>query len=297
MILIDFSQLAIAGVFAFSSDFKKGSDTEKMSDIMRHAFLTSVLGYKAQYGKRYGEIVFACDGSNNWRKSAFKFYKQHRAKDRAESEMDWGAIFKLIDVIRTELETVFPWRVIRHDNAEGDDVIAVLTKMVTEADSTVEGSLFDDPEPVLIVSSDGDFKQLHSLGDVVQINPMMKKRVEKPTTTFLIEKIITGDKGDGVPSVLCGDDFFVNEDSGRAPPVTKKVIERFKAGIGLSEEEKRRFERNRQLISFEYIPETIKQEIVSLYNATTPKKDLNRIMEFLMEKRARQLLGRVQEFK
>ena len=75
------------------------------------------------------------------------------------------------------------------------------------------------------------------------------------------------------------------------------MIERFSKGVGLTDEEKRRFERNRQLISFDYIPDDIRSEIVETYLAAKPNADLNTIMEYLMSKRARQLLERVHEFK
>ncbi len=105
--------------------------------------------------------------------------------------------------------------------------------------------------------------------------------------------------GDGVPSVLCPDDWFVNEvyEGVRAKPVTKSVKAKFKSGIGLTEEEKRRFERNRQLISFDYIPKDLEQTIIDTYKTTVPNKDLEKTMKFLIEVRAKQLLDRIMEFK
>lgn len=296
MILADYSQLGIAGCFAFSADFQKGQDTGKMLDIIRHSFLMSMLSYKQKYGKKYGEIVIACDGSDNWRKKVYPYYKQHRKAAREEATMDWNTVFKHLDALRADLETVFPWKVIRHDRAEGDDVISTLVDYVVE-NHTVQDGLFEISEPILILSSDGDFKQLHEKGDIKQWNPLHKKWVSKPDKDFLIDKIIRGDGGDGIPSVLSPDDFYVDPNSGRAKPVTAKVVERFSKGVGLTEEEKRRFERNRQLISFDYIPDDIRSEIVEQYLTATPNKDLNTIMEYLMSKRARQLLERVHEFK
>lgn len=296
MILIDFSQLAIAGCFAFQSDFRKGQDVGKMGDIIRHAFLTSVLSYKRQYEKKYGEIVICCDGRDNWRKGAFQYYKQHRKKNREESDMDWGAIFKHVNTMKEDLIQHFPWRVIEHPNGEGDDVIAVLTKWVVETRYVLDG-LYESSEPVLIVSSDGDFIQLHPLGDVKQYNPMHKKWVTTKDEDFLIEKIISGDSGDGIPSVLSPDNFIVDENSGRAKPVTVKVREKFRNLNSLDEEELRRYKRNEQLISFEYIPENIQKDIVEMYKECKISATLNDTMEYLMSKRAKLLLERIQEFK
>ncbi len=304
MILVDYSQLAIAGCFAFQSDFKEGADKGKMLDIIRHSFLMSVLSYKQQHSKKYGEIVFACDGNDYWRKGVFEHYKAHRKKNREESSLDWDAIFKHISTLQEDLKKVFPWRVISVSRAEGDDVIGVLTKYALARESEDVGgfkvggsTLFSEPEPVLIISSDDDFRQLHDLGPVKQFSPMRKKWVTAAEKDFLIEKIIRGDGGDGVPSVLCADDFYVDENSGRAKPVTKAVVSRFKSAVGLSEEEIRRYERNRQLIDFDYIPKDIQDEIIRAYENTTPKTDLNGIMEYLMSKRARLLLNRLQDFR
>ena len=267
-----------------------------MGDVIRHSFFMSLLSYKRNHGKKYGDIVIACDGSDNWRKTVFPQYKQHRKAARAESSMDWDAVFSHMDSLREDLVEVFPWKVIRHDRAEGDDVIGVLTKYVVDNHTIMDG-LFETSEPVLILSSDGDFGQLHFLGDIKQWNPLHKKWVGKPQENFLVEKIIRGDGGDGIPSVLSPDDFYTNVASGRAKPVTKSVVERFTKGLGLDKEEIRRFERNRQLISFDYITEDIKSEIVEMFLQANPNKDLNAIMNYLMGKRARQLLERIHEFK
>ena len=105
--------------------------------------------------------------------------------------------------------------------------------------------------------------------------------------------------GDGIPSALCPDDWFVNPafEGVRAKPVTKKVIDKFKSGVGLTTEEQDRYIRNKTLIDFSMIPEGVSQAILDAYHMSTPKKDLHGVMNFLMTVRAKQLLERVQEFK
>lgn len=297
MILVDFSQVAIAGCYAFQSDFKKGRDTQKMRDIIRHSFLTSILGIKKTHGKKYGEIVFACDGSRSWRKDAFKHYKANRAKGRDDSDLDWSAIFDHINNLREEMTKFFQWRVIKINGAEGDDIIGILTKYVTDTRTKLDG-LFEVVEPVLIISSDKDFFQLHTTPTVAQYSPIQKKMVGDSSPDFLIEKIIRGDAGDGVPSVLCADDWFVNEayDGVRATAVTKAVVSRFKAGIGLTDEETRRLNRNKQMISFECIPESLSTEIINSYESIKPNRDLEKTLNFLISVRAKQLIDRIREF-
>lgn len=297
MIVVDYSQVLLASVFVFADDFKKGKDPDKMKGILRHTLLSSLLVYKREYGKKYGEIVIACDGREYWRKKYFPLYKANRKKGREESDMDWDSIFAHLADMRQELIDYFPWKVIHLPEAEGDDIMAVLAKYCVENHTTQDG-LFEDVEPVLLISSDGDMRQCHSKY-VRQWSPMQKKFVAPPEKDFLVEKIIKGDGGDGIASVLCPDDWFINPEfeNVRAKPVTKKVLDKFKAGIGLTEEESARYMRNKTLIDFSCIPESVSNDIIAAYKKPAPKTDLNKIMNFLMSVRAKQLLERVQEFK
>jgi hypothetical protein len=199
--------------------------------------------------------------------------------------------------MRQELIDYFPWKVILLPEAEGDDIMSVLTDYCLE-NLTINQGLFDDVQPVLLISSDGDMKQKQNK-NVRQWSPMQKKFVSPPEKDFLIEKIIKGDAGDGIPSVLCPDDWFTNPEyeAVRAKPVTKKIIERFKAGVGLSKEESDRYIRNKTLIDLGCIPANVRTDIIAAYEQAKPVKDLSGVMNFLMAVRAKQLLERVHEFK
>lgn len=296
MILVDFSQVAIAGCYAFQSDFKKGRDTNKMRDIIRHSFLTSILGIKKTHGKKYGEIVFACDGSRSWRKDAFKHYKANRAKGRADSDLDWSAIFDHINNLQEEMIKFFQWRVIKINGAEGDDIIGILTKYVTDTRTKLDG-LFEVVEPVLIISSDKDFFQLHTTPTVAQYSPIQKKMVGDSSPDFLIEKIIRGDVGDGICNIRSEADSLVK--GIRQKPISEKFIkEAISSNLAsLSESERTRYDLNKLLIDFNSIPKEISDQILDIYNNSSVNKDLNKTFEFLISVRARQLIDRIQEFK
>ncbi len=225
MILLDYSQVVIASCLAHGSDMDKGKDAAKKIDIIRHSTLSSLLRYKEQYGAKYGDLVICADGSKNWRRTYFPQYKAHRKSNREESKTDWETIFSFAKELLADLREVFPYQVVRVDEAEGDDVIAVLTKWGVENKNTMVG-LVEEPEPTIIISSDGDFKQLHKYKNVRQWNPLMKKLVSKPEPDFIFEKTVRGDVGDGVPNVLMGDNTFV--DGIRQKPVTAKVIDRYR---------------------------------------------------------------------
>lgn len=296
MIIVDFSQVLLASVFVFSSDFQKGQDTDKMKDILRHVLHQSLLSYKRKYTSEYGEMIIACDGEKYWRKDVFPQYKANRKKSRETSTLDWENVFAHMDTMKAELRTIFPWKVIEVPEAEGDDIMGVMTKYALEHGEG-EG-LFDEPKPILLITSDGDMKQLHELGPVKQWSPHQKKLVAKPEKNFLLDKIIRGDAGDGIPSVLSPDDWFTNSayDGIRAKPVTKAVIERFSKGLGLNEEEKVRYERNRVMVDLDCTPEFVTKLIIEQYETAKPSRDTMKIMTFLQGVRAKQLLEIVHEY-
>ena len=62
MIILDYSQVALANIFQFQSDLKKNANNPEAVNIIRHAILTGIKFYKKKYGREYGEIVLACDG-------------------------------------------------------------------------------------------------------------------------------------------------------------------------------------------------------------------------------------------
>ncbi|MGZ7230684.1 hypothetical protein ACXWOM_09495, partial [Streptococcus pyogenes] len=92
------------------------------------------------------------------------YYKKNRADGREESEWDWEGYFEGIRTVIEEFEKYMPYHMMNIDKMEADDHIAVLTKKLS-----LEGN------KVLIVSSDGDFTQLHKYPNVTQWSPMQKK--------------------------------------------------------------------------------------------------------------------------
>ena len=302
MILIDYSQLIIAGATAFGSDFDKGKDTKKMVDILRHTILSTLLADKRKYGREYGQIVLAVDGREYWRKGIFSYYKAHRKKNRDESKTDWKAIFDIGSQLRQEFEGLFPYRFVMVNEAEADDVIAVLTKYTQENELRTIGLIDDEPQPVFIKSNDGDFGQLHKYKNVRQWNPILKKFVKKTDKHFLLEKILTGDSGDGIPNIRSSDSQLV--DGIRQPPITAKIKEAaFKqADDGLPIDfadttMNRNYQRNRQLIDFDYIPQEIADKIIATYKGTEGvKADKSKIFNYFIKHRCKNLLDSIQEF-
>ena len=73
----------------------------------------------------------------------------------------------------------------------------------------------------MIVSADKDFLQLQRYNNVRQYSPLLKKEYRETNPhVSLMEKILTGDAGDGVPNVLSHDNVFV--DGERQRPLSRK---------------------------------------------------------------------------
>lgn len=298
MIIIDWSQMLLGGAFAFPGDFKLGkADQKNMTNILRHTILNTIRSDKTKFSQEYGDIFIACDGRNYWRKEEFQYYKASRKTMRAKSDTDWNSIFTIGNQLREEIKEVFPYKMVLVDGAEADDVIAVVVKHLQSNEMIETPLLTTEPQNILIKSSDGDFRQLHKYSTVRQWNPLLKKYVSKPGKNFLLEKLLTGDSGDGVPNVFSYDKQLVDNIRQKA------VTEKFKDSVfGQSEIKfedqtlQRNFERNRLLIDFDYIPQTIVDQITAEYNNAVVVRDKKKIFNYLIKNRCKQLIEHVMEF-
>lgn len=289
MIIIDYSQVCVAGILAFSSDLKKGTEIEK-KNLIRHVVLSSIKSYKKKYGKQYGNIVIACDSRNYWRKDFFPNYKGLRKKAREESDLDWTFIFETLNELKYDLAEYFQYKVISVDKCEADDVIAVLAMNTQE---------FGQYEDVMIISSDKDFKQLHQYDNVAQFSPMLKKLIKinkKELHAWMIEHIVKGDSGDGIPNILSNDNVFMNGE--RQKPVSAKRLQEFIDNGFLAcknDDERRNYHRNSTLVDFKFIPEEIKNAVLEAYEVPV-KGSKQAIMNYLIKNRCRLLLEEIEEF-
>jgi 5'-3' exonuclease len=238
-----------------------------------------------QFRGEYGEVVLCCDNKKYWRKKFFPFYKAGRKKTREKSDLDWHLIFDILGNLKRELKENFPYKVVDVEGAEADDIIGTLTP------------LYSSNEKVLILSSDGDFLQLQQYKNVKQYNPTQKKFVKSENPLLeLKEKIISGDKGDGIPNVLSPADCFVRDL--RQKPITKnKMQQMLNEAYGDWEDENARigFSRNQTLIDLRQIPDDIKNLIIDTYNNTKPSPR-SKLINYFMEKKLKNLMDVIEEF-
>lgn len=294
--LVDFSQIALATALM---NFEDKQPIELK--MLRHLVLTTIKQNLTTFRKQgYTEFILCMDNATGdyWRKDLAPYYKQHRKANRDESDWDFKGYFDNIKLVTEELKQNMPYKVIDLEKIEADDTIAVLTKRFTL-----------DNRPVMIVSSDGDFTQLHKYG-AKQYSPAQKKAVKPKfgsAKADLMYKLLKGDKKDTIASFNMRSDFHMSKlDGERAKPVATKFIEKC---IDATEEELQelllekqegidqlaRFKENRELIDFDFIPEDISDQIHNAYDTiqVAPK---TKIYSYFVRSQLTRLMNDISEF-
>jgi hypothetical protein len=269
---------------------QKGKKLEE--DLIRHMVLNIIRNHLRSFRAEYGEVVLCSDNRKYWRKEFFPFYKAGRKKTREKSDLDWHLIFDMLAKFKVELKENFPYKVLDIEGAEADDIIGVLAPMAVKN------------ENVLIISSDGDFLQLQMYNSefnnphtIKQYNPALKKfLVSNNPAEELKEKIIKGDKGDGIPNVLSPSDCFVRDL--RQTPITKGKLDKMMVenyGDWTDDTAKTGFSRNQVLIDLRNIPDDIKTKILNSYEETVPASK-GKILDYFIANKLKNLMDVIEEF-
>jgi len=265
---------------------KNKTENEELNvDLFRHMILNVIRSYRSRFIDKYGDIVIACDNRHYWRKKEFPFYKANRRKARDESKWDWQTIFDAIAVVKQELSENFPYPLVDVDGAEADDVIGTLAEYTKN--------------PFLIISADHDFKQLQRFPHVDQYAPAQRKFVEidQPAEQVLMEHIIKGDRGDGIPNMLSTDDCLV--EGKRQRPIRKTLLAEWKKTPPeewiSNADMAHGFTRNQKLIDLTKTPDHIKESIIHSYESQL-NQSRDSILPYLNEKGLKSLVYVSNEF-
>jgi T4 RNase H, C terminal/5'-3' exonuclease, N-terminal resolvase-like domain len=305
MIITDLSQIINASIYMGDANECAKHPSQSSKDMIKHSIINSIRQNYVTHKDSYGAMVLACD-SGSWRYDVFPPYKHSRKESRKNdtSGINWEFINEVKSELIHDLGTYFPFPVVSVPKAEGDDIIGVLAKHTNDNGSMVEDIFGNsEKEPILIISSDKDNYQLHMLGKhVKQWSPMDKKLVKSGTTAreSLMEKIVKGDSGDGVPSIKSHDTIFIEKV--RQKPISAKYLQQFfdsknPIDVCLTESERINFVRNEMLVSYDKIPQHIQDSIFSCYNTQLNKPHSKmELMNYFVRNKFSNLLGNITDF-
>jgi hypothetical protein len=263
MILVDANQIAISHLMV-RHKIEEGINI----DSIRKSIVRVIARIEKKFGNDYGKVILCYDDKNYWRREIFPFYKKNRKQERENSKYDWDEVFSVLNKIRDELKGNFPFRVLQVQGAEADDIIASLVRY---------NSRSTQPEPVLILSADKDFIQLHRYSSVKQYDPIRNRWIEEENPVrYLQEHIIRGDRSDGIPNILTCDDAIV---TGKTQKKMSKEKTSSLASMDPNEFTNfirlRNWKRNSELIDLSKIPQPVTERIISYYNNYKLRKDIN----------------------
>mgnify|MGYP003306925693 FL=1 len=255
--------------------------------------LNGIRSYRNKFSEEYGELVICCDDTNNWRKDSFPYYKAHRKTNRDESDLDWPNIFNCLNAIRDELKEFFPYKHIRVNRCEADDIIGTICHQ--------EGvAMGDGKEKILILSGDKDFIQLQVYSNVSQYDPVRKKMVKhNDPAQYLLEHIAKGDRGDGIPNALSADDTFVS--GGRQKPMRANRLEEILSVVQdnddsfkLEHEWAAGYQRNEVLVDLINTPDELQEQILEQFEVDPGGRD--GLFNYFVKKRLNNLIENISEF-
>jgi len=257
MILVDYRGFVLNEVFGYANFIRTGQFDEKV-------FIQSIIVTLGEMNKRfrstYGEIVICndCKKSEYWRNDIFPNYKANRNKnDIYEKKFPDPNIRSIMRKMPTAIARIIkenvPFKILTVDKAEADDIIAAL--------------VYANPtEKHIIISKDQDFLQLQrfNVDQFVWGSKGGFVECDSPTRD-LKEKVLRGDRGDGIPNVLSPINCLV--EGVKQTSLYKLQREELMEADPKDYDDliRERFELNERLIDLSKTPVDICQEILNTY--------------------------------
>lgn len=281
-LLIDFSNIAWA---TYHTNSKTDTDSKQ---FWKYLMLNSIQKLKSKH--KPNEVII-CFDSRSWREKFFPFYKARRKAKKKEADIDYAEFIEVIDEMKSDFETFFPYKVIQVKWAEADDIIGVLVHL-----------LKPDRDMIVIASRDKDFKQLTGktvkLWDTVE----WKWKTTDDPKMFLIRQILGGDANDDVPNIKSDDDTFITDGKRQKPCGPVAIDKILQQGIQEWVKENdllKNYRRNKRLIQLSKpsIPEKVFNAVKNAYKSCEDKKaNYMMIMEYFQRNRMKRLSGLIDKF-
>lgn len=260
ILIIDGHNLIFRTIIVAQEENDKNHNDDPNYSYWKHLFLYHLKALIEKFDPT--RVILTIDSEkSSWRKNIYPEYKENRKLARAKSKVDFKAFFKVLNPFIEEIQDLFGnMEILKFDEVEGDDVIAVVCQNFTDK--------------ITIISTDKDFHQLQVYKNVNQYDPVKKSKVNVLNPKSSLElKIIGGDKNDNIPAIFprCGkatsvkvlnsdlitkiyDDEYIKEEEN-----LKSLIKECKIP---PLEVRKNIERNKQLIDLKMIPTGIKKMIL-----------------------------------
>ena len=272
-LLIDFSILLHKNFDQYEKTFEYSemeSEQFKKYALWRHMVLQGL--FELCNNIHPDEIILACD-SKSWRKTYYPKYKANR--NYSGMNQYFNESNKFID----ELKNAFPFKLLKIDDLEGDDIIALFC--------------INKPNDINIIGSiDSDLHQLLLYPNVIYYNINDKKSLTLSVNDIkkkLLTKLLKGDPGDNIPNIYTEEIVKGT----RQKSITKSLIDECSNDIAkvmqYDPEMKKRYERNKKLIflSNTNIPLDLQNKLWDYYNGyqieATKERMINYMNEWKME--------------
>lgn len=228
---------------------------EKFVEKFKKTFVDNIVKIKKglKINKHIEPIMVVgkdCKRENIWRNELFPGYKGTRANG-AEDGFMGGPFFKMAYEDKLFMEGGVS-AILKHPHLEADDCIAITVKHLLSRYPTCN---------IYIITSDKDYLQLAN--DRVHLyNLAFKDLTQQKSCTGNAEcdlfcKIVTGDTSDNIPSIFpkCGPKTALKYFNDR---------ELFNKKLEESEASRTQYELNRKIIDFNYIPEELVNEFMTI---------------------------------
>jgi 5'-3' exonuclease len=311
-------------------------DMNKIKPFFLHLLFNNMKYVKENFAMHDNEEMILCLDSSSWRKDYYPLYKSNRKVVREASQINWEEFYKIVNDTVEVIKNFFPFKILKVNKAEGDDLMAVLAKH------------YNKEERILLITEDKDMRQLLEYKNVQAYRPIKKEFLQMSKDElreWRVEHILLGDASDGVPTIKAETEFtpefmkYLNDlgiDLPKDHTVyefnkrsdAKELLERYdgvdkygknntyKAGnfgeksaqqfvpnilqnLKKNKLWKENFRRNRILVQFKYIPKDLEQNIIEEFNnIRKDQKDYNpeKMLEFFKENALNQLAKNIDSF-
>lgn len=291
-LLFDFNNLAIRSYFGVK-EITEDPDNIQWG-LWKHSVFNSIYTTLWKF-KNVTEVILAIDDSNSWRKAFYNRYKESRKVKKKDSKHDWKTLYAMMNKLAAEFKHHMPFVVLRVKSAEADDVIGVLVKQFKE--------------PCVIVARDEDYFQCFAKNENLRVYDPISQSLYNADDIgdirdFLLKLVLCGQKKDDIPNILTPDDWGLTKgtEGKRRPGFGEKAFEKMKGDIKgfintgyknknyITENNKygsvnlsKNLKRNRILMDFDMIPNTIVGRILDAYNKNNTLPPIENIYKWFKE--------------